>query len=160
MPRTASFRVWGSSFPQLAIGPNGELYIAYAAYPDDERMDSGDAFMVSSLDGGQTWTLPITVNDDDTKRLQFYLSIAVDPEGILHMMWGIPGMTPPSLPTISTIPPLKTMGRPGSLTAGSATSLPTPTMPSLMADSLETTSLCKLLAKMFIWFGQIADSER
>jgi hypothetical protein len=87
LPRTASFRVWGSSFPQLTIGPNGEIYIGYVAYPEDEPMDGGDAFMVGSLDGGQTWALPVTVNDDDTGRLQFYPAITADPEGILHMMW-------------------------------------------------------------------------
>jgi hypothetical protein len=87
LPRTASFRLWGSGFPQLAIGPNGEIYAGYVSYPEDKPMDGGDVFMVSSLNGGQTWTLPITVNDDTTQGFQFYSSIAVDPEGSLHMMW-------------------------------------------------------------------------
>ena len=87
-PRSASFRLWGASFPQLAIGPDDELYIAYAAYPEDNTMDGGDVFMVSSLDGGQTWAAPVTVNDDDSGRFQFYTSITVDPAGTLHMMWG------------------------------------------------------------------------
>ena len=86
-PRTASFRMWASSFPQLTTGPGGEIYVGYVAYSDDELMDSGDVFMVSSLDGGQNWALPVTVNDDDTGRFQFYPAIAVDPEGGLHMMW-------------------------------------------------------------------------
>ena len=88
LPRSSSFRLWGTGFPQVAIGPNDELYVAYSAYPEDKPTDSGDIFMVSSLDGGQTWALPVTVNDDDTDHLQFFPSITVDPAGILHMMWG------------------------------------------------------------------------
>ena len=88
LPRSSSFRLWATGFPQMAIGPNGELYIAYTAYPEANPTDSGDIFLVSSLDGGQTWALPVRVNDDATGRLQFFPSVTVDPEGSLHMMWG------------------------------------------------------------------------
>jgi len=88
IPRTSSFRVWGSSFPQLTIGPNEELYTSYAAYPDNDPMDGGDVYVVRSLDGGQNWALPIPVNDDTTRGFQFYSSLTTDPEGTLHMMWG------------------------------------------------------------------------
>lgn len=86
-PRSSSFRLWGAGFPQLTISPNDELYIAYAAYPEEDLMDGGNVYMVSSLDGGQTWALPVIVNDDTTGGFQFYPSITVDPEGTLHMMW-------------------------------------------------------------------------
>ena len=88
LPRSSSFRLWGTGFPQTAIGPNDELYIAYTAYPEDKLTDSGDVFMVSSLDGGLSWASPVIVNDDVTDHLQFFPSITADPEGILHMMWG------------------------------------------------------------------------
>lgn len=32
-PRTAFFRYWGSNFPQLAVGPEGEVYLVYGALP-------------------------------------------------------------------------------------------------------------------------------
>ncbi len=88
LPRTAPFRIWGSSFPQVAVGPEGELYISYAPYSEDNLMDGGDVYMVRSLDKGQNWSDPVKVNDDETDRLQFYTSITADPEGVVHMMWG------------------------------------------------------------------------
>jgi hypothetical protein len=88
LPRSSTFRLFGSGFPQTAMGPEGEIYIAYTAYSEDSPTDSGDIFMVASFDGGGTWTDPKRVNDDDTNRLQFFPSISVDPEGEVHAMWG------------------------------------------------------------------------
>ncbi|KTB49149.1 exo-alpha-sialidase [Dehalogenimonas alkenigignens] len=88
LPRGASFRVWATGFPQTAIGPNGEIYIAYTAYPSDRATDSGDIYMVASTDGGRTYSLPKRVNDDVSDHLQFFPSISTSPDGKVHMMWG------------------------------------------------------------------------
>lgn len=88
LPRSASFRLWGTGLPQMAIGAEGEVYIAYTAYPADNPEDGGDVFLVCSLDGGKTWERRVRVNDDGTGRLQFFPAIAIDPEGTLHMIWG------------------------------------------------------------------------
>ncbi len=87
-PRNAFFRFWASSFPQIATGPEGEVYIAYVGRPQDKPNDDGDVFLVTSLDGGQSWSRPKVLNDDDTERVQFFPSIDVDPNGTLHAMWG------------------------------------------------------------------------
>lgn len=87
-PRSASFRLWGTVFPQLAAGPGQELYIAFTARPADNPEDDGDVFLVRSLDGGKSWERPLRVNDDGSGRLQFFPAIAVDPQGSLHAMWG------------------------------------------------------------------------
>ncbi len=87
-PRNAAFRNWGSSFPQVAIGPGGEVYIVFAGRPADKPLDDGDIYFVRSLDRGATWSQPKRLNDDETSRLQFYPSIAVDPNGVIHVMWG------------------------------------------------------------------------
>ena len=87
-PRTGFFRYWASTFPQLAAGPNGEVYVAYTAIPSDRREDDGDIYLVRSLDRGETWDRPLRLNDDDTDRLQFFPSITVDPNGAVHAMWG------------------------------------------------------------------------
>ena len=65
-PRTNFFRFWASAFPQLAVGPDGELYIVYTGRPSDKPDDDGDIFIVSSTDEGDTWTRPLRLNDDDT----------------------------------------------------------------------------------------------
>jgi hypothetical protein len=88
LPRSSSFRLWGTGFPQTTVGPDGELYVAYVSYPSDNLTDSGDVFIVASDDRGASWTDPIRVNDDQTDHLQFFPSITTDPDGSLHMMWG------------------------------------------------------------------------
>jgi hypothetical protein len=87
-PRTSFFRYWGSEFPQLASGPNGEMYIAYVARPPDNLLDDGDVYLVSSFDKGDTWSTPQRLNDDDGNALQFFPSVTVDPTGAVHAMWG------------------------------------------------------------------------
>jgi len=87
-PRTASFRLWGTGFPQMAIGAKEEVYITYAAFPADNPEDGGDIFLVRSSDEGKTWERRVRVNDDGSGRPQFFPAIAVDPEGTLHMIWG------------------------------------------------------------------------
>ncbi len=87
-PRTAFFRYWASEFPQIASGPDGELYIAYVARPPDNVADDGDVYLVASTDKGATWTRPTRLNDDKGSALQFFPSVAVDPDGGVHVMWG------------------------------------------------------------------------
>ena len=87
-PRNAYFRFWASSFPQIAAGPDGEVYIAYVGRPSDKPNDDGDVFLVRSLDDGVTWSRPRVLNDDDTDRVQIFPSIDVSPDGAVHAMWG------------------------------------------------------------------------
>jgi len=85
--RTANFRSWGTVFPQIAIGPKGEVSIAYTFRPPDKPTDDGDIYVSTSTNGGQTWN-SIRVNDDQTDAFQFFPSIAYDSNGVLHAMWG------------------------------------------------------------------------
>jgi hypothetical protein len=87
-PRTARFRYWATVFPQIAVGPQGDVYVAYGALPSGKPLDDGDVFLVRSTDKGLTFTQPQRINGDDTDRLQFYPSIAVSPNGTVHAMWG------------------------------------------------------------------------
>jgi len=87
-PRTNFFRFWSSSFPQIAVGPEGEIYIVYVGRPSDKPNDDGDVFLVSSLDAGATWSRPKVLNDDDTDHVQFFPSVDVGPDGLIHVMWG------------------------------------------------------------------------
>jgi len=87
-PRNAYFRYWASSFPQLAIGPENELYVVYVARPSDRLDDDGDVFVVTSKDQGKSWTRPRRLNDDTESALQFFPSVDVGPDGVVHAMWG------------------------------------------------------------------------
>ena len=87
-PRSSTFRFWGAGFPQLAVGSKGEIYIATTARPPDKAIDDGDIFLMRSMDTGKTWQEPVRLNQDDTDRLQFFPSLSVSPNGVLHAMWG------------------------------------------------------------------------
>jgi hypothetical protein len=87
-PRNAYFRFWSSSFPQIASGPDGEIYVVYVGRPSDKPNDDGDVFLTASLDGGATWSRPSVLNDDDTEHVQFFPAVDVSPDGAVHVMWG------------------------------------------------------------------------
>ena len=87
-PRNAFFRYWGSSFPRLSIGPNNELYLVYVGRPVEKPRDDGDVYFIRSLDGGETWSTPIHLNDDEGESLQFFPELDVGPDGTIHVMWG------------------------------------------------------------------------
>jgi hypothetical protein len=87
-PRNAFFRYWASEFPQLAVGPEGELYIAYVAKPPDRARDDGDTYIVKSTDGAASWSRPTRLNGDIGDATQFFPSVDVDPSGKVHVMWG------------------------------------------------------------------------
>lgn len=85
-PHSVPFRN-SSSFPQIAVGENDEVYIAYGAIPKDKQTDEGDIYFVSSKDGAK-FSEPVRLNGDKTENIQFFPAIAAGPEGNLHVMWG------------------------------------------------------------------------
>ncbi len=61
----------------LSDGPNrGALYINWV----DQRNGptDNDVWVSKSTDGGATWSAPVRVNDDDSKRQQFFTWMAID----------------------------------------------------------------------------------
>jgi hypothetical protein len=86
--RTAFFRSWGATFPQFDIGPEGDLSIVFVARPAGKSIDDGDVYYVRSNDQGKTWTNRVRINDDISNSYQFFPSVSVDPNGIVHTMWG------------------------------------------------------------------------
>lgn len=62
----------------LSNGPNkGTLYVNWV----DARNGDPDVFVMSSRNGGETWTAPLRVNDDALKngKAQFFTWMAIDP---------------------------------------------------------------------------------
>jgi hypothetical protein len=87
-PRSATFRLGGSGFPQMAIGPDDEIYLAHSRLPEDKPTDDGDIYVLRSTDRGESWDEPVRINGDDTTRPQFYPAIDVSEDGVVHAMWG------------------------------------------------------------------------
>ncbi|MGQ9718242.1 MAG: sialidase family protein [Nitrososphaerales archaeon] len=81
------FRAWGSMLPMIAVDPldSDYVYVVFTAY---DPIYAEDIYLSRSDDGGDTWDLPIRVNDDDTSNSQFFPSIAVTPDRTIHIIWG------------------------------------------------------------------------
>ena len=73
---------WEGSMPSLTVDSLGRVYVAWA----DRRGGSPDVVVSRSDDGGRTWSAPARVNDDGTGD-QWMPSVAVDPEGVVHVAW-------------------------------------------------------------------------
>jgi hypothetical protein len=71
----------------LSNGPNkGTLYVNWI----DERNGDPDVFVMSSRNGGETWSAPVRVNDDPVKngKAQFFTWMSVDPaDGSINIVF-------------------------------------------------------------------------
>jgi hypothetical protein len=74
-----------NSFPQVVASPTNANHL-YVVFNDHSgaggTLDRGDIYLVSSLDGGATWSVPVKVNDDATLHDQWQPAIAITPDGI------------------------------------------------------------------------------
>lgn len=77
-----------NSFPTLAVdttnGPcQGSVYVAWA----DFRNGDADIFFSASSDGGTTWSPATRIDDAPTGIHSFFPWMAVDPQGIIHVVF-------------------------------------------------------------------------
>lgn len=82
LKRDGNLGVKVRSFPTIAI-LNNVVYIGYSAKNND---DYSDVYLVKSVDGGQTFSTAIRVNNDNTKTDQFMPRLAAR-NGKLFMTW-------------------------------------------------------------------------
>ena len=73
----------GQLYPSLAVDARGTLYLAW----HDFRKGNQDIYFSQSIDGGQTFSRNIRVNDDPGTDGQFNPSLAVDAEGTVYVAW-------------------------------------------------------------------------
>ncbi|MEZ4848243.1 MAG: T9SS type A sorting domain-containing protein [Bacteroidia bacterium] len=80
--------------PQLKVdktdGPrSGNLYLAWTAYGVSSQVSQGyDIYFSRSTDGGDSWSNPVIVNDDNNPDThQFFPSLDVSPKGLLVLTW-------------------------------------------------------------------------
>lgn len=81
-----------NSFPSLAVDTSnaamsGRLYLVYNAQSSVNNADKSDIFLVSSVNGGDSWSTPRKINDDNTFTDQWMPSIAVTTSGNLGIFW-------------------------------------------------------------------------
>jgi hypothetical protein len=84
----SKFRV-NAAFPAIATDPTDadRLYVTWSS---NNGTSQTDVFVSRSLNGGDTWSAPVRVNDDPlgNPRDQFFPWVAVDDDGIVRVMWG------------------------------------------------------------------------
>lgn len=77
--------------PQLAADGNGTLALVYTDWVGSGNASHYDVEVVTSTDDGDTWSDPVTVNDDGTTTDQFFPAITTGPTGVYHdrfdMIW-------------------------------------------------------------------------
>lgn len=65
-------------------GPfSGAVYFAW----QDGRNDRGDILFTASFDGGETFSDPVRLNDDETGSIQLFPAISVSPGGVIDVTW-------------------------------------------------------------------------
>lgn len=75
----------GENRPKVVIGPEGEVYVAWT-----RRLPApytGNIRFSRSLDGGRTFTTPVTVNDDRHLTSHRFESLAVNGKGTVYLAW-------------------------------------------------------------------------
>ncbi|HSE13247.1 MAG TPA: sialidase family protein, partial [Rudaea sp.] len=120
-PRTGAFVRDGSIVPQIAVAPDGTLYVVW----QDSRFSNGardGIALARSSDGGLTWSAPVQVNGVPAVPA-FTPNIAVRPDGSI-------GVTyfdfRPASNTATTLPTAHWLARSANATAWNESELGTP----------------------------------
>ena len=75
------------SFPSMAVDKNGVVHIVYDAEPQLLMPDRSDVFYVRSNDGGNTFSVPVRINDDTTATTQVFPAVAAAGDGTVAIKW-------------------------------------------------------------------------
>jgi len=75
----------GENRPKLAFGSAGEIYVSWTQSLDVPF--SGHVRFARSRDGGRSFDAPVTVNDDRQAISHRFESMAVTPDGHIHLVW-------------------------------------------------------------------------
>lgn len=72
--------------PAVAVGPRGEVYVAWSSARTDGEF-SADIRFARSIDGGKTFEKPIKVNSDPAPASRGFESMAVNANGNIYIAW-------------------------------------------------------------------------
>lgn len=75
-------RYWHNGSLDLAAGPDGALYAAWTEYEGPLRVSR-------SIDGGDTWSQPVTVAGEDGQLPARGPTLATGPENHVHLAWAV-----------------------------------------------------------------------
>lgn len=73
--------------PKLLIGSDGVLYVVWAEKDPSQRIPQTHIHFAKSLDGGQSWSDPVRIEDTSIDRA-LNPTLALDGDGTLYAAWG------------------------------------------------------------------------
>lgn len=73
---------WDSGVPEIALAPDGVIYVVWNTAHGDDSI-----YIAKSIDGGRSFCCQRRVNDDAVNATQSYPSVAVGPDGSVHVAW-------------------------------------------------------------------------
>ena len=84
--------VFGTSYPTVAITPNGSFYVAWTDFPNGScifpgKCQNADVRLTVSNDGGLNWSTPVKVSDDTGATDQFNPWLAAHLDGTVSLSW-------------------------------------------------------------------------
>src|SRR5207244_13085363 len=91
------FRSWTSMFPSMTVAPDSTVSLAYRARQANYSADPADVYLVTSLDGGTTWSLPTMIIDNSSQNGHFFAWLRVSSDNIVHIIWGDQRLDPVGL---------------------------------------------------------------
>jgi hypothetical protein len=86
-PMTGGQSVRTNSFPSMSIDGGGNIHIAFNAQTVAPGPDRSDIYYVRSTDGGNTFSKPLRINDDNTSTSQFFPSVVATSTGTVGIKW-------------------------------------------------------------------------
>lgn len=75
----------GESRPKLLFGPKGEFYVSYSK--PLAKPYTGDVRFIRSLDGGHTFSAPVTVHADRAIITHRFDAMTIDQQGRIYVAW-------------------------------------------------------------------------
>lgn len=84
-PEKNQARTWYGDPPTIAVGDDGEVYVAWTA--GSEGRKGTDIMLSVSRDGGETFETPVKVNDDTEPVSHGMHSLAVGRKGEVYVAW-------------------------------------------------------------------------
>jgi hypothetical protein len=84
-PQAEAIGADGDSRPKIAIGKHGEVYVSWTMLLD--KPYTGDVRFSRSLDGGKTFSAPITVNDNHDVIGHRFDAMTVGTDGKIYLVW-------------------------------------------------------------------------
>jgi hypothetical protein len=80
-------RAKGAAVVKVMPSNPNELYIVFAEAVDPTGLDEADIFLIKSIDGGNTWSAPMKINDDATSCDQILPWMYIKPNGTIDIAW-------------------------------------------------------------------------